>query len=56
MTRSTGSRRSRGSTSRPDVKRSTVWPAPVEVVRDQLGDVGVVFDDENARHGLNDDN
>ena len=30
-------------------------PRACQVMRDQLGDVGVVFDDENAGHGLNDD-
>ena len=56
MTRSTRLARSRGITSRPEVRRSTMWPGARQVVGDELRDVGVVFDDENARHGLNDDN
>jgi hypothetical protein len=27
-------------------------PALVEIVRDQRGDIVVVFDDQNARHGV----
>ena len=51
ITRSAGeSLQAAGSTSRPDVSRSTRVAGPGEVVRDQFGDVEVVLDDENPGH------
>ena len=51
MTRSAGSCRSRGRTSLPDVEPIDAMSGLLEIVRDERGDVVVIFDHQDLRHG-----
>ncbi len=50
ITRSVARARSFGITAAPDASAIDAVPRFFEVVRDELGDVVVVFDDKNMRH------